>query len=149
MQSTVKDKSLHVKKHNSCLFTESKPRVCGVVSVPKCGFNRVTMQFSWGYTSACVFCEFAGFFQGTSLEENLNLFFEKVLLCLIVHFKGTWTYFYHCFVHDSQIFNILQLLLTICISSYICVNCVQNLSCFFFFSIIEYDPNKLCFHDLE
>ena len=132
MQSTVKDKSLHVKKHHSCLFTESKPRVCGVVFVPKCDFNRVAMQFCWGYTSAWVFCEFAVYFQGTSLEENLNLFFAKVLLSLIVHFKGTLTYFCHCFVHDSQIFNILQLLLTICISSYICVNCVHNLSCFFF-----------------
>ena len=91
MQSTVKDKSLHVKKHNSCLFTESKPRVCGVVSVPKCDFNRVAMQFCWGYTSAWVFCEFAVYFQGTSLEENLNLFFAKALLSLIVHFKGTLT----------------------------------------------------------
>ena len=132
MQSTVKDKSLHVKKHHSCLFTESKPRVCGVVFVPKCDFNRVAMQFCWGYTSAWVFCEFAVYFQGTSLEENLNLFFAKVLLSLIVHFKGTLTYFYDCFVHDSQIFNILQLLFTIRISSYICVKYVHNLSCFFF-----------------
>ena len=34
-----------------------------------------------------------------------------------VHFKGTFTYCYHCFVHDSQIFNILQLLLIICNNS--------------------------------
>ena len=115
------------------LFTESKGRVCGVVSLPKCDFNRGALQFCWGYTSWWVFCKFAVYFQGTSLEENLNLFFAKVLLSLIVHFKDTLTYFCYCFVHDSQIFNVLQLLLTICISSYICMNCVHNLSCFFSF----------------
>ena len=75
------------------LLTRSKPRVCRVVSMPKCDFNRVTMQFCWGHNSAWVFCEFALYFQGTSLWENLHLFFAKALLSLIVHFKGTFTYF--------------------------------------------------------
>ena len=78
------------------------------------------------------FCyEFAPYFWGTSLWEHLNLSFEKALLSLIIHFKGTFTYRYLCFVHDSQIFNILQLLLIIYNSSYICVSCVHNLKlCF-------------------
>ena len=117
--------------------------------MPKCDFNRVAMQSCWGHTSVFVFCKFALYSEGTSLWENLNFFLEKALLSLIVHFKGTFTYFYHRCIHDSQIFNILQLLLVICISSYICTSCVHNLSCFFSFSIIEYDPDKLSFHHLE
>ena len=73
------------------LFTKSKRLVCGVVSVPKCDFKRVAMQFCWGHTSAWVFCEFAMYFQDTSLEGNVNLFFAKALLSLIVQFKGTLT----------------------------------------------------------
>ena len=75
-------------------------------------------------------CSFVGVTLRRGCSVNLLC---KVLLSLIVHFKGTLTYFCLCFVHDSQIFNILQLLLTICISSYICVNCVHNLTCFFSF----------------
>ena len=78
--------------------------------MPKCDFNRVVMQFCWGHTSAWVFCEFVAYFQGTFLREHLNLPFAKALLSLIAHFKGTFTYCYHCLLHDSEIFNILQLL---------------------------------------
>ena len=114
--------------------SESMRRVSGVASVPKCDFNRVAMPFSWGHTLFSLFsCEFVPYFQGTSLWEHLNLSFAKVLLFLIVRFKGTFAYCYHCFVHDSQILNILQLLLIICNSSYICVNCVHNLKLHFFF----------------
>ena len=114
--------------------SESERRLCGVASVPKCDVSRVAMQFCWGQTLTWVFCEFAPYFQGTSLREHLHLSFAKALLSLIVHFKGTFTYCYHCFVHDSQILNILQLLLIICKSSSICVSCVHNLRlcCFFF-----------------
>ena len=108
-----------------------------------------TELLCWDHILAWVFCEFALYSQGTSLWKNLNLSFAKALLSLIIRFKGTFTYFYHFFVHDSQIFNILQLFLIIFISSYICVSCVHNLSCFSFFSIIDYDPNKFCFHHLK
>ena len=40
----------------------SKPRICGVPSMPKCNFNKNAMQFCWDHTLALVFCEF-----GTSL----------------------------------------------------------------------------------
>ena len=111
----------------------SMRRVCGVASVPKCDFNRVGTQLCWGHTSPWVFsCEFAPYFQGTSLCEDINLSFAKALLSSIVHFKGTFTYCYHCFVHDSHIFNISQPLLIICNSSYICVSCVHR-SCVVFF----------------
>ena len=75
------------------LLTKSKRWVCGVVSVSKCDFNRVAMQFCWGHTSAWVFYQLALYFQGTSLWKKLHLFFAKALLSLIVHFKGTFTYF--------------------------------------------------------
>ena len=67
----------------------SKKRVCRVVSLLKCYFNRVAMQFCWDHISAWVFFEFAPYFQGISLWEDLNLFFIKALLSLIAHFKGT------------------------------------------------------------
>ena len=119
---------------NTILFSETVLRgsSCGVASVPKCDFNRVTMHLCWDHTSAWVFCELASYFQGTSLWEHLNLSFAKALLSLIVHFKGAFAYCYHCFVHESEIFNILQLLLIICNSSYICVSCVHNMKLLFF-----------------
>ena len=129
----------------------SMQQICGVAYVPKCDFNRVAMQPCWGLTLKWMFSyEFALYFQGTSLWEHLQMdvfVFCKALLSLIVHFKGTFTYCYHCFVPDSQILNILQLLLVIWNSSYLCVSCVHNLK--LFVSIIEYDSNKLCFHHLE
>ena len=111
----------------------SMRKVCGVASLPKYDFNRVAMHLYWGQTLAWVFCEFAPYCQGTSLWEHLNASFAKALLSLIVHFKGTFTLRYHCFTHDLQICNILQLLLIICNSGYICMSCVHNLKlCFFF-----------------
>ena len=95
-----------------------------VVSVPKYNFSRVAMQFCLVHTSAWVFCKFAVYFQCV---------FAKALLSLIVHFKGTFTYFYQCFIHDPQIFNVLQHLLILCISNYIFVSCVHNLSRFYSF----------------
>ena len=74
--------------------------------------------------------------------------FAKALLFLIVYFKDTFTYSYHCFVHDSQIFNILEFFFIIWDSCYSCMSCAHDLK-LCFFSIIEYDPNKLCFHHLE
>ena len=84
-------------------------------------------------------------FVGVTLRRGCSI---NLLRIFRAPFCGS-TYCYHFFVHDSQIFNILQLLLIICSSSYICVSCVHNLKLFFFFSIIEYDPNKLRFHQLE
>ena len=57
---------------------------------------------------------------------GMLLSFAKALSSFIVHFKGTFTYCYYCYVHDSQIFEILQLLLIICNSSYICVSCFSH-----------------------
>ena len=103
--------------------------VCGVASVPKCDFNKAATQSCWDDTSAWVFsCEFAVYFHGTFFWS-----FAKVLLSLIARFNSTFTYCSQCFVHDSQIITISQLLLIICNSSYICVSCVHNLKlCYFF-----------------
>ena len=87
--------------------------VCGLASLLKCDFNRVAIQLCWGHTSTWVFYEIAPYFQDTSLWDHLNLYFAKTLLSLTVHFKDTFTLCYDWFVHDSQIFNILQLLLII------------------------------------
>ena len=57
---------------------------------------------------------------------GMLLSFVKALSSFIVHFKGTFTYCCYCFVYDLQIFNILQLLLIICSSSYICVSCFPH-----------------------
>ena len=91
----------------------------------------VAMRHCWVHTSAWIFsCEFAPYFQRTN--EGMLLSFAKVLLTLIVHFEGIFTYCYHCFVYDWHFLHILQLFLIICNSSYICVSCVYNLKlCFF------------------
>ena len=114
----------------------SKRRVCGIASIRKYDFNKAAMQLCWGHTSAWVFSEFAPYLQGSSLWRHLNLSFAKTL-SLIVHFKGTLTYCYHYFDHDSQIFNFLTTFIIISNSSYICVSCVHKLKLFFFLSITE------------
>ena len=132
------------------LLTKSKRRVFGVASVPKCNFNRVTMQFCWSQTFKWVFCEFATYIQGTSLLEDLNLSFAKAFLCLIFPSKGTFTYFYHCFVHALQIFWHFNFFINYCNSSYICVTGVHNLKlCSFFLLIIEYNLNQTSFSSFE
>ena len=127
------------------LLTKSNWRVF----VLKCGFNGVAMQFCWGHISAWVFCEFALYFQRISFWENLNLFFGKAVLCLIVHFKGTFTYFYHCLsmTHRFLIFYNFHWLFVSVVTFAWAVSIIQVV--FFFFSIIEYDPNKPCFQHLE
>ena len=48
--------------------SRSMHRVCSVASVWKYDFSKAAMQLCWGHTSAQVFsCEFAPYFQGTSL----------------------------------------------------------------------------------
>ena len=83
-----------------------------------------------------------------STYRGILLSFENALLSLIVHFKDTFTYCYNCFVHDSHIFNILQLLLIICNSRDIWMSCIHNLK-LYYFSKIEHDRNKLRFHHME
>ena len=117
-------------------FSRKMERVCVVASMLKCDFNKVAMQLFWGHNLTWVFsCEFPPNSQDISLWENLprdTFVFWKGIIIFIVHSKDTFTNCCHCFVHDSQIFNILQLLLAICNSSYIYLSCVHNLElCFF------------------
>ena len=92
-----------------------------------CSFVGVTFWCGCSVNFLCIF-------RAPHCGRPLINFFAKALLSLIVHFKGSFTYFYPCFVHGSQIFNVLQILLIFCISSYICVICVHNLKlCFFIF----------------
>ena len=129
---------------------EIRGELAGVGSVPKSDFNRVAVyRFVRVTLRRGSSVNLLHIFQGTSLWEHLNLSFEKALLSLIVYFKGILTYCYHSFVHDSQIFNILQLLLIMCNSSVIYMSCVCILKLCCLFSIIEYFSNKFRFNHLK
>ena len=112
---------------SNSLFRSSPPWVFLLGSVLGiCGGFAVSLLCR-SLISIQLLCNFVGVTlqRGCSLVNLLRIFraslsgstyggmlfsFAKALLTLIFHFKGTFTCSYHCFDHDSHIFNVLQLL---------------------------------------
>ena len=116
------------------VFWKNLEHVCGVASVPKCDFNKVAMHLSRGNTLTWVFsCELLHILRPLFCRSPYwGMILQRHYCFSLSIFKKKFTCCHHCFAHVSQIFSILQLLLIICKSSHICMNCVHNLERRFF-----------------